>query len=214
MKCYRALVLPILLFGSETWALSQAQLLVLERVHTSCLRSILGVKLSDRHSNAHVRAKCRSTTLATIISTNRLRWLGHVGRMEHGRLPHVALFSSLYGVKKRPSAGRPRTRWEDCVCADLRATGISEEDWADECQLRCAWRKKLWEFSHPGTEQQQQQRLRVSGRRGGQTASQHADCHFLPFSDAGLGDSLPYWEPPPNPTRLWLNPDASLPLMI
>jgi hypothetical protein len=65
--------------------MSQAQSLALERVHTSCLRSILGVKLSDCHSNAHVRAlKCGATTLATIISTNRLRWLGHVGRMEHG----------------------------------------------------------------------------------------------------------------------------------
>jgi hypothetical protein len=102
---------------------------VLERVHTSCLRSILGIKLPDRHSNAHVRAKCGATTLATIISTNRLRWLGHVGRMEHGRLPHIALFSSLYGVKKLPSRGRPRIRWEECVCADyLRTTGISVED--------------------------------------------------------------------------------------
>jgi hypothetical protein len=32
---------------------------MLERVHTSCLRSILGVKLSDRHGNAHhVRSVC------------------------------------------------------------------------------------------------------------------------------------------------------------
>jgi hypothetical protein len=62
MMCYRAYVLPILLFGSETWSLSQAQLLVLERVHTSCLRSILCVRLSD--SNAHVRAKCGVTTLS------------------------------------------------------------------------------------------------------------------------------------------------------
>ena len=33
---------------------------MLELVHTvtSCLRSILGVKHSDRHSNAHVRSVC------------------------------------------------------------------------------------------------------------------------------------------------------------
>ena len=58
VKCYRAYVLPILLFGSGTWALTQEQSLMLERVHISCLRSILGVKLSDRHSNAHVRSVC------------------------------------------------------------------------------------------------------------------------------------------------------------
>ena len=127
-----------------------------------------------------------------------------MGRMEHGRLPHVALFSSLHGVNKRPSRGRPRIRWEECVCADLRAIGIPVEDWVDECQLRCAWRKRLWEFSHPGAEQQQH--LRVSGRRGGQAASQHADCHFLPFSGAASGDSLPYWEPPPEPHQVVAEP--------
>ena len=45
VKCYTAYVLPILLFGSETWALTKDQSLMLEGVHTSCLRSILGVKL-------------------------------------------------------------------------------------------------------------------------------------------------------------------------
>jgi hypothetical protein len=105
--------------------------------------------------------------------------------------------------------------WEECVCADLRSIGISVEDWEAECQFRCAWRKRLWEFSHPGAEQQQQQQnLRVSGRRGLQAAAQHADYHALPFSGMDQGNSLPYWEPPPNPTRLWLNLDASTPPMF
>jgi hypothetical protein len=56
VKCNRSYVLPILLFGSEAWSLSQAQSLLFEPVYTNCLRSILGVNLFDRHSNAHVRA--------------------------------------------------------------------------------------------------------------------------------------------------------------
>ena len=66
----------------------------LERVHSSCLRSILGVRLSDRHTNEHIRKSCGVATLSAYITANRLRWLGHVGRMEEGRLPHIALFSS------------------------------------------------------------------------------------------------------------------------
>ena len=100
VKCYRAYVLPFLLFGSETWALSKEQPLMLERVHTSCLRSILGVKLSDRHSNAQVRSVCGIASLAAMITTNRLRWLGHVGRMEAGRLPHIALFHPCMGCQR------------------------------------------------------------------------------------------------------------------
>jgi hypothetical protein len=38
MKCFRAYVLHKLLFGSETWSLSQAQSLVLKRVRHTCTR--------------------------------------------------------------------------------------------------------------------------------------------------------------------------------
>ena len=97
VKCYKAYVLPILLFGSECWSLTKVQSQKLERVHSSCLRSILGVRLSDRHTNEHIRKSCGVATLSAYITANRLRWLGHVGRMEEGRLPHIALFSSFRG---------------------------------------------------------------------------------------------------------------------
>jgi len=152
IRMYRAYVLPILLFGSETWALRLEQSQMLERVHSSCLRSCLGVKLSDRHSNAYVRQQCRIVDLADITAAYRLRWLGHVGRMESGRLPHIALFSSLYGVGKRPR-GRPPTRWEDCVRSDLvERLGIQEGDWLDHCSIRSAWRGRLWGLSHTADE--------------------------------------------------------------
>jgi hypothetical protein len=216
VKCYRAYVLPILLFGSETWALTQEQSLMLERVHTSCLRSILGVKLSDRHSNAHVRSVCGIASLAAIITTNRLRWLGHVGRMEPGRLPHVALFSSLYGMPTRKRRGAPPLRWEKCVLNDLGVVGVPEEDWEAKCQLKCVWRKMLWEFSHPG---QESRPLRASGRRGQQTAVQYAERYSVPFPEpaadaAAEGVNLNWWEPTAAPTRVLLNPEGSPLLMF
>jgi hypothetical protein len=45
-------------------------------------------------------------------------------------------------------------------------------------------------------------------------AAQLAEYHALPFSGMDQGKSLPYWELPPNPTRLWLNLNASTPLMF
>ena len=196
VRCYRAYVLPILLFGSETWALTKKQSLVLERVHTSCLRQILGVKLSDRHTNVQIRAQCGIVSLATILTAYRLRWLGHVGRMERGRLPHVALFSSLHKVRKRAKRGRPPLRWEDCVAADLRQLGISVEEWEDACQLRSAWRGRLRRLTHPG-EVPMPIRVRPEGLRG-RSAGQHADHHMVPF-ELGVGDhSL---MPPPRQRR-------------
>jgi hypothetical protein len=53
--------------------------------------------------------------------------------------------------------------------------------------------------------------LGVPSPRSRAVAAQHADYHALSFSGMDQGNSLPCWEPPPNPTRLWLNLDASTP---
>ena len=47
----RAVVLPSLLYGCETWMLYRKHLKQLERFHMSSLRSILGIKWQDRIPN-------------------------------------------------------------------------------------------------------------------------------------------------------------------
>ena len=116
--------------------------------------------------------------------------------MEQGRLPHVALFSSLHNVCKRAKRGRPPLRWEDCVCSDLKQLGFLAEEWEDACQLRSAWRGRLRRLTHPG-EVPMPIRVRPEGLCG-RSAGQHADHHMVPF-ELGVGDhSL---MPPPRPRR-------------
>jgi hypothetical protein len=206
VKWYKAYVLPILLLGSQCWSLTKEQSQTLERVHTSCLRSILGVRLSDRHRNSHIRESCGIATLSAYITANRLRWLGHVGCLDKGRLPHVALFSSLYGEMKG-TVGRPRLTWEKCVSADLKVLGKDEGSWEAYCQIRCAWRKRLWDLTHPWGSPCS---ARCEGRKK-QAIQKHAERHVVPFSgwDGGGSPMLRWWEPPPAPTRVLLDPTAS-----
>ena len=203
------------LIGSTPGLLSAFSLrlqleLELERVHSSCLRSILGVRLSDRHTNEHIRKSCGVATLSAYITANRLRWLGHVGRMEEGRLPHIALFSSLHGDMTRP-VGRPRHTWEKCVCADLKVLGQDEGSWEASCQIKSAWRKRLWDLTHPW----ESQRLVRCRRRTKQAIDKHVERYVVPFSGWEDGGSpVPrWWEPPPAPTRVVLDPAASPPPM-
>ena len=63
VKYYRAYLLPILQFESRKWALTQEQAVMLERVHTSCLKNLLEVTLSERHRNAHARYVCGVASL-------------------------------------------------------------------------------------------------------------------------------------------------------
>jgi hypothetical protein len=85
MKCFRAYVLPVLLFGSQTWALTEKLAKRLEVVHLDCLiclrRQILNVHRADRHSKQHLWSQCGTVSLAAHLAAHRLRWLGHVLRM-------------------------------------------------------------------------------------------------------------------------------------
>ena len=57
-----------------------------------------------------------------MIKSRRLRWVGHVARMEEGR----SAFNILTGkpTGKRP-LGRPRRKWEDNIRMDLKEMGTN-----------------------------------------------------------------------------------------
>jgi hypothetical protein len=55
------------------------------------------------------------------VIKSRMRWAGHVARMEERRGVYRSLVGRPEG--KRP-LGRPRCRWEDNIKMDIRETGI------------------------------------------------------------------------------------------
>ena len=70
----------------------------------------------------------RSPNIVMVIKSRRLRWAGHVARMEEGR----RAFKIVTG--KRP-LGRPRCRWEDNISMDLEEIGINEGNWIDSARI-------------------------------------------------------------------------------
>ena len=72
-----------------------------------------------------------------VIKSRRLRWAGHVARMEEGRSAFTILKRKPTG--KRP-LGRPRHRWEDNIRMDLEGIGINAGNWVDSAQDRNYWR--------------------------------------------------------------------------
>ena len=57
-----------------------------------------------------------SPNIVRVIKSRRMRWAGHVPRMEEGRVVHKVLMGKPEG--KRP-LGRPRRRWEDNIKMEL-----------------------------------------------------------------------------------------------
>ena len=75
----------------------------------------------------------RSPNIVKVIKSRRLRWAGHVARIEEGRSPLKFLTGKPTG--KRP-LGRPRRRWEDNIRMVLEEIGISAGNWMDSAQER------------------------------------------------------------------------------
>jgi len=102
------------------------------------LRRIFGPKRDEngekrRFHNEELHSLYRSPNIARIIKSRRLKWSGHVARMEEGR----SIFKILTGkpTGKRP-LGRPRRRWADNIRMDLEEIGINASNWVDLAQDR------------------------------------------------------------------------------
>jgi hypothetical protein len=62
----------------------------------------------------------KKPTITETVRLHRLRWLGHVQRMEGNRIPKGVLYMNLETTSPR---GRPRNRWQDEVREDGRIVG-------------------------------------------------------------------------------------------
>ena len=72
-----------------------------------------------------------------VLKSRKLRWAGHVARMEEGRDVYKVLVGKPEG--KRP-LGRPRRRWQDNIKMDLEEVGMGCGDWMELAQDRDRWR--------------------------------------------------------------------------
>jgi len=82
LKLYNVCILPIMLYGSECWALSEADTRKVDALDQWCPRSILDIRWYQRVSNWEVRRLTEQPPLTTIIQKRRLMLSGHLVRMD------------------------------------------------------------------------------------------------------------------------------------
>jgi hypothetical protein len=89
-------------------------------------------------TNKEIYANLKKPTIIQTIRLNRLRWFGHVQRMEENRIPKIVVYINLGTTRLR---GRPRNRWQDEVREDGRIAG--GERWQEKVCNREEWKKLL-----------------------------------------------------------------------
>jgi len=126
IKLYRTIILPVVLFGCETWSLILRKEPGLRVFEKRVLRRVFGPKRDGvtgewrkLHNEEHTDLY-PLPNIVRVVKSRRLRWAGHVVRMGEGRGVHRVLEGKPEG--KRP-LGRPRRRWENNIKTDLQDVG-------------------------------------------------------------------------------------------
>jgi hypothetical protein len=126
IRVYRTIILPVVLYGCETWSLTLREEQRLRVFENRVLRKIFGPKGDEvtgewrRLHNKELTDLYSSPNIIWIMKSKRMRWAGHVARMEEKRGAYRILMGR---PEERRPLGRPRHRWEDNIKTDLQEVG-------------------------------------------------------------------------------------------
>ena len=119
IQLYTVYVLPVLLYGAETWTMTKAMNSRLDAFDQWCQRRILRIHYSLHITNEEVRRRTGCPILSETLRSRRLRLFGHFARcdpcMDHGRALR-AIIAGLPADWRRPR-GRLRHTWTRTMLA-------------------------------------------------------------------------------------------------
>ncbi|EYB99177.1 hypothetical protein Y032_0124g1205 [Ancylostoma ceylanicum] len=130
-EIYNTTVLPAMICGCEIWAPTKVEEGKLETTVRAMKRAMSRNSLRDRITNEEIRKRTGVKDIIQEIRKSRIKWAGHVARMNDGRWTAKVL--NWYPRDKRRSQGRPRKRWQDFIKDTCSLTWIqrakNREEW-------------------------------------------------------------------------------------
>ena len=104
-----------------------------------CQRKILRIVCFQHVSNKHIRSLTKQPEVSKVIRNRRLKWFGHLLRLDNERIPkRLHLWKPTHGRRRRR---RPRTMWTSVIQRDLLNLGLgwSVEEAEIAAQDRIGW---------------------------------------------------------------------------
>ncbi|KAK4303406.1 hypothetical protein Pmani_024556 [Petrolisthes manimaculis] len=131
---FQAIVLSTLLYACEIWTLYRSEIQSLECFQQYKLRQILKIPWNSHTTNVAVLNQASITSVEANIIRHRLRWAGHVQRMEPSRLPKIMLYGELANGTRQREA--PKLLYKDQLKRTLALTNIDPSSWEQTARVR------------------------------------------------------------------------------
>jgi hypothetical protein len=129
---FKMYFVPILTYGAVTWAIGGKEESKIQAAEMKFLRSIRGVTKMDKIRSNEIRSDLGVESLSFKIGRERLRWFGHMKRMDERKITRREFENTAVGRRR---VGRPRERWSEKIEEDVERRG----KWSDVKE------DKLWE---------------------------------------------------------------------
>jgi hypothetical protein len=142
IKIYKTIILPVVLYGCETWCLTLREEHRLRVFENRMLRRIFGPKRDDvmrewrKLHKKELRDLYFSPSIIRKIKSMIMRWAGHVAQMGEKQNTYRLLVGKPEG--RRPLE-RPIRRWVDNIRIELGEVGWSDVYWIGLVQGRNRW---------------------------------------------------------------------------
>lgn len=125
MLVYKTIFQPILLFGSETWTMSNNMKSRVQAVEMKYLRAVKGVTRRDHIRNQEVREELEVKSAMETVEERQLGWWGHLQRLDNDR-PVKKIWEARTLKKRR--RGRPKETWNNIIAKTLEKKKTSWQE--------------------------------------------------------------------------------------
>ena len=133
-KVYSSVVIPAMVYGLETVAVTKKQVEAMKVAEMKMLRFAMGVTKKDKIRNEYIRNTVDVERLEMKMREGRLRWYGHVMRRDQEYVGRRVMEMELPEKRKR---GRLKRKFLDVMKEDIREVGAREKD----IENKTLWRK-------------------------------------------------------------------------
>ena len=142
LRLYNVYILPVFLYGAETWSITNA---IERRINTLdqwCLRRILNITWSEHVTNTEIHRRTGQPLLSDIVRARRLKLFGHLAQADKSQDHSHALRACIWHSPKnwKRHLGRPRHTWLRTVEADLHPFNLGLASGFKKAQDRTTWR--------------------------------------------------------------------------
>jgi hypothetical protein len=132
LNIYNALIKSSLLYGFETWRLTENNKRRVKAIEMDALRRSSRISRNERMRNVTIRQQIGlEETIVKEIEQNQLTWYSHVQRMAEGRLFKIAL---KWILKQKRAQGRLKKNWMESIRKSMNERNLNEGQWEDRKQ--------------------------------------------------------------------------------